>query len=264
MFEIDLIRHVKVDGKSALYGCTDISPLQQDNDALLKRLVANQNTSNAYQLIICSPLQRCKTLATKLAGQCHLPIEVIDDLQEMNFGLFDGIPFDDMAFELANTPRKNDDEEHGKVRWSLLEEFFKAPAKIQLPEAELLADFNCRVIQAWTRIIEQQFLKLVLESELARENEKPHIEVSKTKPGRVLLIAHGGVIRMILAHILQLDWRQASWHQQLTISNASLSRVCINQPYVKDKATPKLADEFYRTLHQQVTTISMPLLQEIL
>ena len=39
ILEIDLIRHVKVDGKSALYGSTDVSPLVAENDRLLAKLI---------------------------------------------------------------------------------------------------------------------------------------------------------------------------------------------------------------------------------
>jgi len=281
MLEIDLIRHVKVAGESALYGCTDIAALEVENHALLQRLIANQQTSNAYQSIICSPLQRCQTLARKLANICQIPLEVNADFQEMNFGLFDGMPFEDMYFDGENADEGivdglGADGLNGirggneLLAWSLLEAFFQAPAKVILPEAERLADFNHRVIRAWKRTLEQQFSKIIAQRQV---NE---LRLQKPK-ARVLIIAHGGVIRMILAHILHSDWQQASWHQNLQISNASLTRVCISVPIksgskggtlvetkpIKDKQTNQqkcsLLDQ---QLHQQVITIAMPLLQE--
>ena len=256
MLEVDLIRHVKVQGKPALYGFTDIEPIQQDNNVLLQRLTENQLTANAYQLIICSPLKRCKVLATKLASQCQLPVEVHRDLQEMNFGLFDGVPFDDMAFDNTCLDKSSHDSEYPALPWSLLETFFQAPSKVELPDGELLSSFNDRVVTAWQRIVEQQIILATEQGSCSKLAQK--------KASRVLVIAHGGVIRMILAHILQLDWQQASWHQNLHIANASLSRVCINHPYSDNDANSNLGSELYRGLHQQVTTISMPLLDEAL
>jgi len=66
----------------------------------------------------------------------------------------------------------------------------------------------------------------------------------------VLVVAHGGVIRMIIAHILQLDWKKSSWHQQLQIGNASLTRISLSQPYGNND------------VHQQITTIAMPFIKE--
>lgn len=44
--------------------------------------------------IISSPLSRCHDLAQILAEQQLLPMTTEDDLQEMDFGDFDGMPFD--------------------------------------------------------------------------------------------------------------------------------------------------------------------------
>jgi len=49
---------------------------------------------------------------------------------------------------------------------------------------------------------------------------------------------------------LQLDWQQASWHQQLQIGNASLTGISLSQPYDNNK------------ILQQITTIAMPFLKE--
>ncbi len=51
MVEIDLIRHVKVLGKPALYGSTDVAPAAAENARLLERLLAQQKTSAEYTLL---------------------------------------------------------------------------------------------------------------------------------------------------------------------------------------------------------------------
>ena len=270
MLEIDLIRHVKVEGKPALYGCTDVTPIASENVRLLASLTAQQQTKKAYQSIVCSPLKRCQLLAKEFSRRCDLPLEVSAKLQEMNFGRFDGIAFDDLYYKdcwFEGNSVKNKQHHEGKteLHWSQLEAFFQAPAEIVLPEAEVLSDFNHRVIKAWQDLIEEQV------AIATKQQESPTAR-------RVLVIAHGGVIRMILAHILQLDWQQASWHQKLQIGHGSMSRIIISQPY-QDKALNKIvepspahnkqqtqqqiAHQPHQKLHQQVTSIAMPFLEEL-
>jgi len=262
MIEIDLIRHVKVSGKSALYGCTDVAPIATENSRLLKRLIAQQKTSNAYQMVVSSPLIRCQKIAKDFSKESQLPLTISPTLQEMNFGIFDGVPFDDLCFDdlcfgdLAFDSELVDEgliNKNPELLWSELESFFNAPAEIMLPEAELLTEFHKRVILAWSNLVEKQINVVI------KQNESQI-------PKRILLIAHGGVIRMILAHILQLDWQQASWHQKLQIGHGSLSRISINIPYQNIKLSQKhpnqqQPNQQYEQLHQQVTSIAIPFLE---
>lgn len=253
MIEIDLIRHVKVIGKPALYGCTDVEPIATENGNLLDYLITRQQTDKAYHNIICSPLRRCERLAQAFSSRCNLPLEVVQDFQEINFGCFDGVPFDDIPFsvEADNNALVNTiNEKVQVVNWSKLDDFFQAPADAALPEAEVLADFYHRVTLAWQKIIVQHI-------GITTENKELKI------PQRMLILTHGGVIRIILAHILQLDWQQASWHQKLQIGHGSLSRIVISQPYQEGEhhSFARLSShQQYQKLHQQVTTIAMPLL----
>lgn len=249
MLEIELIRHVKVAGKPALYGKTDIAPLAAENHRLLEQLICQQKTSKAYHSIICSPLKRCQSVAKQFSLLCKLPLEVCADLQEMHFGIFDGLPFDDIPVEdvIEESPlsTKAHQEKNHEIHWSLLEGFFQAPATADLPKGERLGEFNERVIKAWGNLVEQQLI--AVSEQRARDLQ---IKVKQPTNRRVLVVAHGGVIRMIIAHILQLDWKKSSWHQQLQIGNASLTRINLSQPYDNNEVL------------QQITTIATPFLQE--
>jgi alpha-ribazole phosphatase len=247
MLEIDLIRHVKVEGKPALYGATDVAPIATENARLLESLISQQQTNKAYQSIVCSPLIRCQHLAQEFASRCNLPLTIARDLQEMNFGRFDGIAFDDLYFDNTALQGEQHYEVKTELRWSQLEAFFQAPAEIVLPEAEALSEFNHRVTKAWQKLIEEQV------TIVTKQKESPTAR-------RVLVLAHGGVIRMILAHILQLDWQQASWHQKLQIGHGCMSRVVISQPYQDKKLSYQ---KNHQQLHQQVTSIAMPFLEEL-
>ncbi|AAZ24989.1 histidine phosphatase family protein [Colwellia psychrerythraea] len=273
MLEIDLIRHVKVLGKPALYGSTNVAPIAAENARLLGRLLAQQKTSNAYQGVISSPLIRCQNLAREFSQLGQLSLEISPELQEMNFGSFDGVPFDDLLFEESVfegsvVETEQEGVEKTQLHWSQLEGFFQAPANIVLPQAEALPDFHLRVKLAWKKLIEQQVSIATKQKEaliLAQGQGKKESQKNK----RILVIVHGGVIRMILAHILQLDWQQASWHQKLQIGHGSISRILISQPY-QDKQLDQAVKQTqtkdqvqYQQLTQQVTTIAMPFLEEI-
>ncbi|ENM5813763.1 histidine phosphatase family protein [Vibrio mimicus] len=85
-------------------------------------------------------------------------------------------------------------------KWPLLEAFWQDPAKHTLPQAEPLADAYQRVSQAW-----QQWL--------------PRLE------SNTLIICHAGTIRLILAEVLGVDWRNPNWYSRLNIPYQSLTQL---------------------------------------
>ena len=203
MIEIILIRHVKVDGSAALYGKTDIAAQQDENQKLFTQLTERYGGDSQpfLDLIISSPLQRCRLLAEQLAKNINVPLSCIDELQEINFGQLDGLPFDQLVGE---NPMHEDAESH----WSKLEQFWQAPAIQTLPEAESLAEFHQRIITSWQLLVENAI----------KNNQK-----------RVLVVCHGGVIRMILADVLALNWQNPTWYQALKIDYASSTKISISK-----------------------------------
>lgn len=179
---IYLLRHGKVNAAPGLHGQAD---LKVDEAEQRKIAQAWQQAGREVEGIISSPLSRCHDLAEILAEQQLLPLSVEPQLQELDFGDFDGIPFDMLS-------------EH----WNKLDAFWKAPAQHTLPNAESLDDFSHRVTCAWSQIIND-----------INDN--------------LLIVTHGGVIRMILAHVLGVDWRNPRWYSTLTIGNASVTHITI-------------------------------------
>ncbi len=180
---ITLIRHGKVAGPAALYGRTDI-PLSAAGHSDLTRTLNNLHTQNPVNQIISSPRIRCLQVAQEFSTQHKIPLRTEDNLQEMDFGIWDGIPFDELGDE-----------------WKNIEAFWESPHSMQPPEGESLTDFATRVISGW-----EQFINIA-------------------KPGHHTIICHGGVIRILIAHILQLDWRNAALFKQLQIDYTSCTRV---------------------------------------
>ena len=91
-----------------------------------------------------------------------------------------------------------------KDQWPLLDAFWQDPHHNTLPEAETLAHFHHRISLAWADIIQ-------------------------SNNGNTLMIVHGGVIRMILAIVLNIDWKNPAWHANLAIGNASLTHIQITK-----------------------------------
>ena len=101
-----------------------------------------------------------------------------------------------------------------KEQWPLLDAFWQNPTENTLPQAESLHSFQQRITSAWSDII-------------------------KTENNNTLIICHGGVIRMILADVLQLDWKNPAWHSNLAISNASITHIQVSkadQNYISVKS----------------------------
>lgn len=148
------------------------------------------NINQLHQLhpvshILCSPLVRCAKPAQAFSIAQQLPLEVIEGLKEMHFGYWDGIPFD----------------QFGDEHWLTLNQFWETPASAHAPDGESLQGFAGRVISSWQKI-------------QGNINAKHQ-----------LVVCHGGVIRIIIAHLLNLDWRNASLFRQLNIDYASHTRI---------------------------------------
>lgn len=91
-----------------------------------------------------------------------------------------------------------------KESWPLLQAFWQDPANNPLPEAEPIDVFYRRISAAW-----DTFMQTV-------END-------------TLIVCHGGTIRMILANLLNLDWRNPALYSSLSIAHQSLTHIQITK-----------------------------------
>lgn len=138
------VRHGKVNGPAALYGKTDVTLSvrgQQELLASLQRL--HQETPIDY--IFSSPLQRCVQAAENFATHHLLPISIMAELQECNFGDWDGIDFNLLQNE-----------------WLQLEKFWQSPLSATPPNGENLQGFSSRINNAWQDIQTQQYCEHTL------------------------------------------------------------------------------------------------------
>lgn len=155
--------------------------LSSDGENLLRTAINRVHERHPINRIVCSPLVRCAQLANEFATALDVPLEVMSDLKEIHFGEWDGIPFDNFSEE----------------QWRSLASFWEAPINARPPQGESLQIFATRVIHSWQHI--------------QNEHSAPH----------QLVLCHGGVIRIIIAHLLNLDWANPALFRQLTIDYAS-------------------------------------------
>lgn len=130
-----LLRHAKVDGGAALYGHTDVGVKAEQNSKALQALLSESLSINR---VVSSPLSRCMSLAEPFSEQSGIELNIEPAFAEMDFGDYDGVPFDRMSAE----------------EWQTLEPFWSTPATCQLPNAETLEDFHLRVSRAWHRLVQ--------------------------------------------------------------------------------------------------------------
>ncbi|HEX8595287.1 MAG TPA: alpha-ribazole phosphatase family protein [Pseudomonas sp.] len=118
--------------------------------------------------IVTSPLQRCARFAEALAEQLALPLSLEPDLQELHFGDWEGRS----AAQLMETDAEG------------LGLFWADPYAFTPPNGEPVSAFSIRVLAAVQRLHQ------------AYDGE------------RVLLISHGGVMRLLLAQARSLPREQ--------------------------------------------------------
>jgi alpha-ribazole phosphatase len=121
-----------------------------------------------WDRLVSSPLQRCARFAEELGAQLGLPVQLDKDLQELHFGVWEG--------QSAAALMETDAEALGL--------FWADPYSFTPPQGEPVVDFSTRVLAAVER----------LQATCAGE--------------RVLLISHGGVMRLLLAQARGLPREQ--------------------------------------------------------
>lgn len=135
-----------------------------------------------WKSIASSPLRRCLDFSRQLAQRLSLPLHVDERLREMHFGAWEG----KTAAELLAADA------------APLADFWNDPAAHTPPDGEAWTSVQARVLAAW--------------EELA----------CRPVAGNILIVTHGGPIRIILCHLLGMSTRAML---RLEVPHAGLSRV---------------------------------------
>ncbi len=121
-----------------------------------------------WDRVVSSPLQRCARFASELGARLDLPVSLERDLQELHFGTWEG--------QSAAALMETDAEGLGL--------FWADPYRFTPPQGEPVSEFSERVLSAVSR----------LHQAYAGQ--------------RVLLISHGGVMRLLLVRARGLPREQ--------------------------------------------------------
>ncbi|MFK3974576.1 alpha-ribazole phosphatase family protein [Pseudomonas sp. NPDC087358] len=128
-------------------------------DAGWQQMRAAVIEAGPWDRIVSSPLQRCARFAEELAAQRSLPMSLDADLQELHFGDWEGI----------GTAQLMETDAEGLGR------FWEDPYGFTPPNGEPVQAFSARVLGAVRRLRQ------------AHAGE------------RILVVCHGGVMRLLLA-----------------------------------------------------------------
>lgn len=135
-----------------------------------------------WDRIVTSPMQRCRAFAERLGDRHGLPVDIEPRFREVGFGSWEGATPDEIL--------EREPESYAA--------FYRDPVHHRPPGAEPLQAFGMRVNGALADAI-------------------------RKFPGRhLLVVAHAGVIRAALGHVLEAD--PAAWYRT-RIDNAGLTRL---------------------------------------
>jgi len=159
MTTVDLLRHGELVGGIKYRGnieeeLTDVGRAQMDN--------AWRQLAGKVEVIIASPLSRCRKPAQAWAAEVGIPCVVEDRFCEMNYGEWEGLSKQEIEKQFPGELAKWRDNPVGR----------------QIPGAERIEAFAERVIEGWRDVLK--------------------IHAGK----HVMLVAHSGSLRIILAETL--------------------------------------------------------------
>lgn len=137
-----------------------------------------------WDQIITSPLSRCAAFAEALRSRLGLPLKIDHRLMEVGFGAWEG-----------KTPQQLKEEDP-----RILSDFKRDPVGRRPAGAEPLDEFYRRVVAAWDDLVEE------------------------FHGHRVLVVCHAGVIRMSLAHVLEMPLASA---YRVQVASAAVTRIAV-------------------------------------
>ena len=181
-FVLDLIRHGEPEGGSKYRGTID-DPLSELGWQQLDRVTQQALADGAqWGEIVSSPLRRCREFAEPLATKLDVPFLCLPSLQEMSFGILEGQPPASLW----------------QMEPEMMQQLWHDPTAHTPPGGETYTKFKARVTAGLEHLLRH------------------------TEQQQLLLVVHGGTIRMILHLLLG-----SSLHHmlRLQIPHAGLSRI---------------------------------------
>jgi|TARA_B110000902_G_scaffold267056_1_gene357879 broad specificity phosphatase PhoE len=137
---------------------------------------------NGWDAVVSSPLTRCKLFAQEHAAGKNIPITVENDFREIHFGEWEG--------QLVSEVWKNDQE--------FVMQYYSQPGSVTPVDGEHIQDVQNRVVAAFDKVL------------------------ADYKNKHVLVVQHGGTIRLLLAHLMQSPLTAIT---RIEVAYASMTRI---------------------------------------
>lgn len=138
--------------------------------------------AHPWQQIISSPMQRCNAFAEQLAAKYNLPVKIDDRFKEVGFGCWEG---------RSRAAIKQDNQAE-------YDAFYTDPINSRPAGAEPVQEFTSRVSAALQDVI------------------------NNYKGQHCLVVAHAGVIRAVVAHVIHAE---PEGLYRIQVKNAGISRI---------------------------------------
>ncbi len=146
--------------------------------------VARRLAKVPLQRLYTSPLARAHQTAAAIGARVRLSVHPVADFREVGLGAWEGVPVERLR---ARHP-------------ALYRRWLTTPSTTRIPQGEGIPTFQRRVLGAFRGVLEE------------------------TPTGTtVAIVTHGGVIRVILAHVLGIPFDPLM--RGLSLGNASITRL---------------------------------------
>jgi alpha-ribazole phosphatase len=164
MTRLWLIRHGEPaeEAQHRCYGALDVGLSETGHSQMAQ--VADYLKAEPITAIYTSPRSRALESARILAAARSRPLEIVADLREIDFGDFEGLPYDEIA---ARHP-------------DLYRQWMDTPTEIRFPNGESFSEMRIRVLRTFDAI----------QRERAEQT--------------IVIVSHGGVNRILIAWALQM------------------------------------------------------------
>ncbi|HAA25296.1 MAG TPA: histidine phosphatase family protein [Ruminiclostridium sp.] len=179
-----IVRHAEAVGNKIreFHGWTDEGITEKGKLQALR--VAERLKNVPVDVIYSSSMKRTMETARYISEVKNLPIIPVDDLKEINGGLWEGMTWKDLA-------KKYPDE------YDIWE---NEPHLCQMPEGECMEGFQQRIVTAVMRILEKEAGK------------------------NILIVTHGTAIKVLLCHLKELpleDMVKIPWFDNTAVTVGS-------------------------------------------